>query len=187
MIVATRLEDYFDLPNPNLLAQLSRNETGQSEIYSTPFFKGQSTGDILAKWDRYLRAAGIPQHYPSLYKFEEELRAKVGPMSVIRPFSTRQTDVESYYTGVEKPAKPISDSALSAVLDLFGNANHIRLKSQEQVWNDLQSKSRSAGAPTMVSKVKAINKTLPAVFSTPDLLQTPNWHGHTVKILVFHT
>nr|UAW00476.1 MAG: RNA-dependent RNA polymerase [Porcine picobirnavirus] len=183
MIVETRLQDYFDLPNPNLLSQLGRNETGQPEIITTPFFKGVSTGDILAKWDRCLKAADIPRKYPGMYKFEEDLRAKVGPMSVIRPFSARQADVESYYTGVQLPSKPISDNALSAVLDLFGNSNHIRLKSQEKVWEDLDSKSRSAGAPMMVSKRKAIDKTLPAVFSAPDLLQTPNWHGHTACIM----
>lgn len=179
------LGEYFNLPNPGLMVRLERNELGQPEVYTTPFFKNQSVGDVLEKWDKVLHTNRIPTDYPGMYSFESDLRAKVGPMSVMRPFSKRKEDVMHYYNDIKLPADPIDYKDISAVLDNYGHSNHIRLKSQQQVWNDLDSKSRGGGAPYMLKKKLVIHKTLPASVSTPDQLDTPTWHGKTAAFCGF--
>lgn len=183
MQVVTKLEDYFDLPNPSLRTVLARNATGNKEDYQTPFFKGISTPNLLGGWDKFLRATGMPDKYPNMYAFENELRQKVGPMSLMRPFSQRVGDVELYYTQVQLPSKPLDGNAMDALLDMFKGKRGIRTCSQQTVWDNLDSKSRSAGAPTMLKKKLAIRDTLPAAVSGTDNLDTPKWHGKTCAVM----
>nr|UUA79517.1 RNA-dependent RNA polymerase [Picobirnavirus sp.] len=153
------------------------------EDIQTPFFKGISTPALLEKWDKCLRSTGIQDTYPRMYSFDYDLGKKVGPMSLIRPFSERMADVEAYYTLVQVPSKPLDSNAMDALLEMFRKKRGIRTKSQKAVWEDLDSKSRSAGAPTMLKKKLAIRDTLPAVVSGTDHLDTPKWHGQTCAVL----
>nr|AVD97090.1 RNA-dependent RNA polymerase [Picobirnavirus sp.] len=152
---------YFKLPNEKLQAHLARMEHGNSEIYTSPFFglsKCESNDEklklfsrIVDGWKDILEASDLNDSWPSLYKFENDLLEKVGPMSIQEPLSQRMGDIDSYYEAILHASKPISEKALQAVTDEFSKVRGLRIRGQKQTLA-LMKKSTSAGAPTMGKK-----------------------------------
>lgn len=156
--------EFFDMPNPNVRDYFTRVALGQSEVYHTPWLKGktndavlQELQSLLAKWMPHL--AKLKQQWPSLYKFEKDLAAKVGPMSVMKPLSDRMDDIDAYYEGILLPAAPVSKEALAATIDEFQSIKGLRIRSSERTAQEMR-KSTSSGTPFFTKRKRVLKETL---------------------------
>lgn len=155
---AIKFGDYFKLPNQGLRAYFSNVVKGQSQVYNTPFAKGESTEDMLNAWDEVL--VSINNEWPSLYEFEMDMRSKVGPLSVMKPLCQRMDDIEAYYSGVKGDPEPISDRAISAALSEWKRAKGLHIRSQSKTL-DIMKKSTNSGSPYFTKRRNVSMDTVP--------------------------
>lgn len=146
-----QLSDMFELPNPSVRGYFSRVQQGQPEVYTTPWVKGESTeeklknfSEIVQEWSTHLES--LKDKWPTLYEYEKDQEAKIGPMSVMKPFGQRIEDIEAYYEGILLPASPIDPKAINAVLDEFSSAVGVTRRSTNRTWEKMK-KSTSSGTP----------------------------------------
>lgn len=159
---------YFKLPNPNLKSYFGLVRDGQSEVfYGT--FDGMSNSKsfpeaakhvakLQDEWDREL--VSIKDTWPTLYDFEEELRAKVGPMSHRFAYRYQVPNILAYYEGIQTPSEPVSSSAIAAVLKEWSQVRGLVLRGQERTV-DLMRKSTSSGNPYFAKRRVVVDKTVP--------------------------
>nr|UAW00677.1 MAG: RNA-dependent RNA polymerase [Porcine picobirnavirus] len=166
---------YFDLPNPGLRSYFDGVVKGNSEIYHSPWIKSESNEGILRdlkrimqEWMPHLKT--LAKEWPSLYEFEEDLAAKVGPMSVKKPLKERMDDIEAYYDGILLPAEPVAETAIQKTIYKFRKAKGLRLRSQERT-ADLMKKSTNSGAPYFLKRRQVVGKTLPCELASEGRLQ----------------
>lgn len=157
---ATKFKETFSLPNQGLRAYFGNVVKGQPEVYTAPFAKGESTQDMLSKWQVQLES--IATEWPTLMEFEMEMKSKVGPLSVMAPLKERIKDIDAYYTGVEKAGEPLSDSAIKAALSEWKMAKGLRLRSQSDTVRNMK-KSTNSGSPYFIKRRNALDKTLPVL------------------------
>lgn len=145
------LRQWFKMPNPNVRGYFSRVQQGQPEVFTTPWVKGETNEEklhnfklIVDEW--YTHLSSLENKWPSLYDYEIGQYAKVGPMSVQKPLMERMDDIKAYYEGILLPAEPLSQEAISAVLDEFKGIRGIRLRSPQNTWK-MMKKSTSSGTP----------------------------------------
>lgn len=154
----TSMVDYFKLPNPGLRSYFGIVQKGQSEVYDTPFAKGESTKHMLSEWNKVLLS--IKDKWPSLYEWETEMAGKVGPLSVMKPLVERISDIEAYYKDIHLSSAPISESAVKAVIKEWAKSSTLRLKSQEQTMNDMRT-STNSGNPYFTKRRRVKDITVP--------------------------
>lgn len=151
--------DSFDLPNPGLRAYFAHVRAGNSDEYRTPFYKGKSVEDILEGWSSTLQ--NIEASWPTLFEFENDLRKKVGPLSIMLPLEERMSDIDSYYDSISLESKPIPDEAIEAFksewLPLIGG---LRLRSSNRTL-DVMKKSTNSGSPYFTKRRDVVDKTIP--------------------------
>lgn len=163
---------YFNLPNPSLKSYFGLVRDGQSEVF-TGTFDGISKDESFPKiakhvkklqqeWDREL--VSIKDTWPSLYKFEEDLRAKVGPMSHRFAYRYQVDNIKAYYDGILLPSKPVSQSAIAAVVGEWSKVRGLHIRGQERT-NDLMRKSTSSGNPYYKKRRLVADKTVPVEIS----------------------
>jgi hypothetical protein len=153
---------YFKLPNPGLRAYFEHVRSGQSEEYRTPFYKGKSLESILKGWDSHIES--LKTQWPSLVEFENDLRKKVGPMSIMLPLSDRMSDIDSYYDSILLESKPISDAARGALLKEWKpKIGGLRLKSQQNTVSDMKL-STNSGSPFFTKRRLVVDDTIPCYF-----------------------
>nr|AVA30699.1 RNA-dependent RNA polymerase [Picobirnavirus sp.]AVD97023.1 RNA-dependent RNA polymerase [Picobirnavirus sp.] len=155
---AIRFGDYFKLPNPGLRAYFSQVEAGQPDEYRTSFYRDRSVQSILNGWSRTL--ATISKEWPTLFEFENDLRKKVGPMSVMKPLSQRLDDIDSYYDSISLESKPILKEALDAVIQEWKPVHGLALRSEERT-AELMKKSTNSGSPYFTKRSRVLSKTIP--------------------------
>nr|USE07744.1 MAG: putative RNA-dependent RNA polymerase [Picobirnavirus sp.] len=148
----------FDEPNPGLRAYFERVKSGSDEEYRTTFFKGKSLESILKGWDGTL--SKIEHTWPSLWEFENDLRKKVGPTSIMRPLRDRMDDVNSYYESILLDSKPIHVDAVEATVDWFSALRGLRPRSELRTF-EVSKKSTNSGSPFFEKRRVAARKTLP--------------------------
>lgn len=154
----TKLREYADLPNPGLRSYLEHVEKGNDEEYRTTFYKGKSLDSILTGWEKTL--SKIKHEWPSLLEFENDLRKKVGPMSIMQPLRERMSDIDSYYASILLDAKPIDDRAIAATINKFSKIRGLRIRDQQRTV-ELMKKSTNSGLPYFTRRKRVIDKTLP--------------------------
>jgi len=165
---------YFDRAftsnNPGLRAYFQRVVAGQSEVYDTPFAKGESTKQMLGEWKSVLES--INNKWPSLFEFEMDLANKVGPMSIMKPLSERMKDIDSYYDGILLPSKPVDDRAVTNVIHEFARLGGLRIRSANNTWRYMK-KNTNSGSPFFKKRDSVIGGTLPGyVFTSgPEVVQ----------------
>lgn len=155
-------EESFETKNPGLRSYLERILEGQRDDYRTPFGRrnGQDVpvSEIIEDWSHYLDV--IKDKYPSLYEFEEDLKAKVGPMSIMNPLAERINDITSYYTGILSPSVAIERSACDKVVTEFTKIRGIRKRSVDKAWEKMK-KSTNSGSPYFTKRRNAYYRTVP--------------------------
>lgn len=180
--MASSFGKYFDLPNPGLRAYFSHVVAGNDEEYRTTFYRGKSLESVLNGWARTL--ASIKYDWPSLFEFENDLRKKVGPMSVQLPLSKRLDDIDSYYDSILLESQPISDAALDAVVSEWNSVRGLDLRSQTRT-TELMKKSTNSGSPYFTKRRRVLDKTIPCFVYPNDetviqQLQSSKWNGCAV-------
>lgn len=168
----TKFEDYFDLPNPGLRSYFDIVRKGQPDEYRTTFAKGCSLESVLRDWSTTLES--ITDKWPTLVDFENDLKAKVGPMSIMKPLSERLDDIDHYYDDILLSSTPVSESAIKAVISEFSGIKGLRVRSQQRTV-DLMKKSTNSGSPYFTKRKLVTKKTVPCwVRSYPDAEQMLN-------------
>jgi hypothetical protein len=137
-------EGSFNLPNPGLRSYFDIVRKGQPDEYRTTFAKGCSVESVLNDWRPILES--IADKWPTLVEFENDLKAKVGPMSIMKPLSERVQDIDHYYDDILLSSTPVSDKAVKAVISEFDSVRGLRVRSQQRTV-DLMKKSTNSGSP----------------------------------------
>ena len=153
----TQFGKYFNLPNPGLRSYFDIVRKGQPEEYRTTFAKGDSVEKVLKDWSSTLES--IADKWPTLVEFENDLKAKVGPMSIMKPLSERIDDIDHYYDDILLSSTPVSDSAIKAVLAEFKQIKGLRVRSQQRTV-DLMKKSTNSGSPYFTKRKRVVDKTM---------------------------
>ncbi|AKN50621.1 RNA dependent RNA polymerase [Picobirnavirus Equ2] len=166
-----KFEDYFNLPNPGLKSYFDIVEKGQPDEYRTTFAKGETVQKVLSEWEPILHS--IHDKWPSLVEFENDLKAKVGPMSIMKPLKERMEDIDHYYDDILLSSTPVSDKAVKAVLSEFKQVKGLTPRSQQKTV-DLMKKSTNSGAPYFTKRRSVAKKTL-FTFCENDDLGTIMW------------
>lgn len=162
----TKFGEYFNLPNPGLRSYFDIVRRGQPDEYRTTFARGQSVQGVLDDWSTTLES--LHDKWPTLVDFENDMRAKVGPMSIMKPLDERLDDIDHYYDDIAKSSSPISKSALLAVTSEFSQVKGLRVRSQKRTV-DLMKKSTNSGSPYFAKRRTVVSKTVPcAVFPMND-------------------
>jgi hypothetical protein len=154
----TKFEDCFNLPNPGLRSYFDIVVKGQSDEYRTTFAKGCSVESVLKDWSSSLES--ITDKWPTLVEFENDLKAKVGPMSIMKPLSERLEDIDHYYDDILLSSEPVSDAAIRAVLAEFKAAKGLRVRAQQKTV-DMMKKSTNSGSPYFTKRRLVTGKTVP--------------------------
>jgi len=149
---------YFNLPNPGLRSYFDKVRAGNSEEYRTTFYKGMSTQKVLEKWMPTLDK--LEKDWPGLLNYEKDLAKKVGPLSIQKPLKERMDDISSYYDSILLESKPVSNSAVAAVVSEWGNIRGITPRSQRKTV-ELMKKSTNSGSPYFIKRRAVVDKTLP--------------------------
>nr|ATY68933.1 RNA-dependent RNA polymerase [Bovine picobirnavirus] len=165
----TKFEDYFNLPNPGLRSYFDIVRRGQPDEYRTTFAKGDSVSKVLKDWSSTLES--ITDKWPTLVEFENDLKAKVGPMSIMKPLSERLEDIDHYYDDILLSSTPVSDKAINAVLSEFKAIKGLRVRGQQRTV-DLMKKSTNSGSPYFTKRRDVVAKTVPC---------TVDAHGSSVS------
>nr|QQM99862.1 RNA-dependent RNA polymerase [Picobirnavirus sp.] len=155
---SNNFSSYFKLPNPGLEAYFSHVRKGNDVEYRTTFYKGKSVEDVLVAWNRHLKP--IHNEWPTLYEFEDDLRKKVGPMSIMLPLSERMTDIDNYYDLISLDQAPIPETALRSVINEWEEVPSLHLRSQ-QATVDSMKKSTSSGNPFFTKRRNVVGDTVP--------------------------
>lgn len=172
-------EDYFNLPNPGLRSYFGNVERGSSDIITSPWIHGDNeqklkqTKAILNEWMSHLES--LKTEWPSLFEYESDMAAKVGPMSIMAPLKARLHDIDAYYDLINKDAAPVSQQANLAALAKFKRARGLTLRSQQRVV-DLMKKSTNSGSPYFIKRRNVVNKTVPVqVLHDEQILNGRSW------------
>jgi len=153
----TKFDKYFNLPNPGLRSYFDIVRKGQPDEYRTTFAKGSSVQQVLDDWSTTLES--ITDEWPTLVDFENDLKAKVGPMSIMKPLEERFEDIDHYYECILQDSEPISDSAIKAVISEFDSIKGLRVRGQQRTV-DLMKKSTNSGSPYFTKRKAVTSKTL---------------------------
>lgn len=172
---------------PNLKTYFGRVVKGQSEIYNTPFAKGESTPELLEEWNKVL--VSINDEWPTLYEFEKDMASKVGPMSVMLPLKDRMDDIRSYYEGIHLPSTPISRRAIKAVLLEWRPERGLAMYTQGRTVYGMK-RSTNSGSPYFTKRRQVLDETYPCevyyngksdAYNINQIL--PEWNGYACAIL----
>lgn len=172
---ATKLSDYFVLPNNGLRAYYSRVSKGEDKVVRATLFHNEDPNSVLARWMPHLNS--LSQQWPTLLEFEKDLAKKVGPLSVMAPLKSRLPDIESYYECITKHSKPIPSEAIDAVLEEFAAIRGLRPRSQRATV-EVMKKSTNSGNPFFTKRKFVVDDTVP--FALDPVYQTLS-HGDVWK------
>lgn len=165
-----KFDKYFNLPNPGLRSYFDNVRRGQPDEYRTTFARGASVEEVLKDWSKTL--VTITDKWPTLVDFENDLREKVGPMSIMKPLKERMDDIDSYYEGILLPSKSVNDRAVKAVIAEWSPARGLHIRDTSKTV-DLMKKSTNSGSPFFTKRRTVVDKTLPAnvVFNGDETIQ----------------
>lgn len=135
----------FDLPNPGLRAYFERVRAGQPDEYRTPWYKDRPLHAIADNWFDQLES-GLAKTWPSLLEYETDQKAKIGPMSVMKPLSERMDDIAAYYDCISLKSEPVSQDALSRTVEDFMDVVGLRLRSLDRTMANMKL-STNSGSP----------------------------------------
>nr|WPV03048.1 RNA-dependent RNA polymerase [buhirugu virus 18] len=170
-----KFEDLFNLPNPGLRSYFDIVRKGQPDEYRTTFARGSTIEEVLREWEPQLDS--LSDKWPTLVEFENDLKSKVGPMSVMKPLKDRLADIESYYEGILLPSEPVSERAVKAVIREWSPARGLHLRNQSKTVENMKL-STNSGSPYFTKRRLVCNKTVPAKVWQSELSTFQNLTGY---------
>nr|QQM99852.1 RNA-dependent RNA polymerase [Picobirnavirus sp.] len=142
---------------------------GNDQDYRTPFYDGRPREEILNAWEKILEPK--LQGMAELLDFENDLRAKVGPLSIMKPLSERMDDIDAYYDLIHLDSEPLNSEAIDTLLKQWGKQiGGLRLRSQTRTW-EMMKKSTSSGSPFFTKRRYCYQDTVPCEVSWLDNVQ----------------
>lgn len=142
----------------HMISHLRRQAKGNSQVVTAPFAGDTPMELVLSDWDAELKS--IAKKYPTLYAYEENMRSKVGPMSIMMPLRDRKESVKEYFTAVTLPAAEISSETVQLLMNEWRCPNRIEKWSQRTTWNAMR-KSTNSGVPFYRTRRDVVNRTIP--------------------------
>nr|QIJ70104.1 RNA-dependent RNA polymerase [Rabbit picobirnavirus 6] len=158
--------EFFSLPNPGLVTYFDRVRRGNPVEYRTTFFRNKSLAEVLAGWKPTIDEVG--NRFPSLLEFENDLKEKVGPLSIQLPLKDRIKDIDSYYDSILLESEPISQSAEAAVIRDWKIVGKVQPRGQRLVV-DKMKKSTNSGNPFFTKRRAVVDKTMPVSLDIKEL------------------
>jgi hypothetical protein len=161
------MEHFYDESSfKRLRSYFGHVETGNDEDYRTPMFNKKPRDEVMNAWQQILepKLNGME----GLLKFEDDLRAKVGPLSIMKPLKERMDDIDAYYTAIHQQSKPIPTNVCDALIQMWRrNIGGLRIRSAKATWDEMK-KSTSSGSPFFTKRRNVIDKTMPAMVYNHD-------------------
>lgn len=154
-----KLSEEFKLPNPGLRSYFAHTDRGQPDDFRPPFFKGKPREEVLNSWQKVLDSLAVKEKYPSLYQYEMEMKAKVGPMSIQKPLSDRLESIENYYTAVETSSEPLTQRAIDSTIRFFRKGSTLRLRNKRATMDKMRL-STNSGSPYFTKRSTVKEETL---------------------------
>nr|QIJ70107.1 RNA-dependent RNA polymerase [Rabbit picobirnavirus 8] len=164
----TSFGNYFKLPNPGLRSYFSKVRRGQPEEYRTPFANKDPVGKVLAEWESTVQT--LKNTWPTLLDYENDMKAKVGPLSIEKPLAERLEDIDHYYDDVKVSSTSISEDAVAAVVDEFKCAAGMRVRSAPKTLERMKL-STNSGSPYFTKRRNVKDLTLSGKLITSELQQ----------------
>lgn len=161
-----KMQQYYVWPNPNLRAYLGRQRAGSDLVVTTPFAEGESDDEMLGQWQKHLER--IRNEWPTLYDYEMEMKAKVGPLLVQEPLSARLASIQEYYNLPN--AEPLNEAALAQCLRQWQKLNGLRRRAK-QATIDAMKLSTNSGSPFFTRRKIVVERE----FNTTDSLTRSEW------------
>lgn len=140
---------YYAWPNEKLQAYLTSQVHGNDEIIQSPFAEHESPEEMTMSWNRVLE--NLASEWPSLYEYEMEQLAKVGPQSGQIPLSERLPDINEYYTAGNVKGEPLAAEALDASMTFWRSVVGVRRRSRDNTIAAMK-KSTNSGSPFFTVK-----------------------------------
>lgn len=145
-----KYEDVFSKDGFNRFrAYFGNVQRGNPKVFVTPFAKGETTEELLSAWEDIL--VSKLGDMPSLLEYEEDLRKKVGPLSVQKPLKDRIDDIRSYYVDVTLPSKPVDSEAIQRTLAEFTPIRGLRPRDLPHTVEAMK-KSTNSGQPDFTKR-----------------------------------
>nr|QIJ70105.1 RNA-dependent RNA polymerase [Rabbit picobirnavirus 7] len=166
------LGNFFKLPNPGLRAYFQHTVQGNQDDYRPPFWKGQPREEVLSKWQKVFDGLGVQKKWPTLYEYEMEMKAKVGPMSIQLPLKDRLESIEDYFKRVEGKHDPLPQAAIDATISYFGKAKGVRLRSLANTAANMRL-STNSGNPWFTKRRRVIQEAI----SSQVIRESGKWYG----------
>lgn len=147
---------YFDQSaKSSLKGHFSRTRKGSDRIFNTPFAKTESTPELIQSWIKELKA--VEKSWPGLYKYELDMAAKVGPLSVMEPLKERIPSIVEYYQDILDPGDPISSHAIAAVVKEWQPARGLFIRNAHNTVLNMKLSSNS-GSPFFTKRRNVLGK-----------------------------
>jgi len=167
---AVKWDGYFRLPNNGLKAYFGNVVKGRSQVIYTDFLPKtkrteEGVKNVLDEWISHLST--LNDEWPTLYEFEMDLAAKVGPMSKMLPLRDRMEDIDHYYEDILRPADPLNPEAIQRTIKEFNKLRGLKVRSQKSTVEKMR-KGTNSGSPYFTKRRNVVDKTLPIHHVTPD-------------------
>ena len=160
------IRNFFILPNSGLRLYTARTVAGKADIIRTPYWdQTEDWQSIVDEWLDQLRSSKVMSEYPGLLSYEEEMRGKVGPMSVQKPLTERIADVEAYF--VHPESTPLDPRALQAVVDEWKGLKGLSVRSPEATLANMTLNTNS-GNPWFTKRKRITDTILDTKVYTED-------------------
>nr|QHN70727.1 RNA-dependent RNA polymerase [Mongoose picobirna-like virus Mongoose/KNA/M17A/2017] len=157
MIKKLNLKDYFILPNQGLQSYLHKTEVGSDLDIRTPFWDEKPRSSIMAMWQAVVDSSNLEAKLPGLYKFEMDMKSKVGPLSVQEPLLRRIPDVMDYYN--DPKGQEVSPRAIACVKEEFKALRGLRLRDADATVAEMRRNTNS-GAPYFTRRSRVESESL---------------------------
>lgn len=131
---------------PNVRRYIGHTLKGQSVDYRTPLFKNLTREQVMDLTIKRLFDKKFIDEYPWLAKFEKDMLAKVGPLSIQKPWRDRVEDLKNYYGDILTKSRKFTKRDLEQTCEFFKCRRNIRPRSWENTWFNMK-KSTNSGTP----------------------------------------
>lgn len=184
--VQPNLNEFFDMKDSitsrNLRGFLYRNVVGSNADYRTPLWDEAPRDEILSKWDVIFSdwaQTADSKLFESLFQFEADMKAKVGPYSIMAPLNDRMEGIEEYFTLVDGNVTidgGLLSQAMEEVLREFTPVRGIRLRSRRNVALNMKL-STNSGSPFFKKRKRVVEKTLAGQANGYKMVAVLGWRG----------
>lgn len=136
---------------PNVRRYIGVTLKGKRYDYRTPLFANLTREQVMDLTINRLFDKKFVDEYPWLAKYEQDMLAKVGPLSIQKPWKERVADLENYYEDPKIKSRKFTKRDLLDTCKFFKARRNIRPRSWENTWFSMK-KSTNSGTPFVTAR-----------------------------------